>query len=198
MADPMNRLAIENLYHAFGQLVVTNNINLTVAAGERHVIIGPNGAGKTSLVHQIGGQLRPASGRIIADGVDITGWPPDRVCRAGVARTFQKNNLFANLSVLENLRLAVQAHSRDRWNFFTPVGRRLAPQQRARELLAQVRLVQDPACPVRNLSYGEQRQLEIALALAGAPDPEPVELARRGCCFSMSRLPGCRRPRPPA
>ena len=88
--------------------------------GERHAIIGPNGAGKTSLVNQIGGQLRPSGGRILVKGTDITGWSPDRICRVGVARTFQRNNLFANLSVLENLRLAVQARRGNPLNFFTP------------------------------------------------------------------------------
>ena len=117
----MNVLRIENLRRSFGSLVVTNRVNLDIAAGERHAIIGPNGAGKTSLVNQIGGQLRPSDGRILVKGIDITGWSPDRICRVGVARTFQRNNLFANLSVLENLRLAVQARRGNPLNFFTPV-----------------------------------------------------------------------------
>ena len=119
----MNVLRIENLRRSFGSLVVTNRVNLDLAAGERHAIIGPNGAGKTSLVNQIGGQLRPSGGRILVKGTDVTGWSPDRICRVGVARTFQRNNLFANLSVLENLRLAVQARRGNPLNFFTPVSR---------------------------------------------------------------------------
>ena len=83
----MTLLRIENLYRSFGNLVVTNNVNLAIEPGERHAIIGPNGAGKTSLVNQIGGQLAPSGGRIRLKGNDITGWPPDRVSRAGVART---------------------------------------------------------------------------------------------------------------
>ena len=165
----MSGLRTEDLYHAFGQLIVTNNVNLTVEEGERHVIIGPNGAGKTSLINQIGGQLRPSAGRILLKDIDITGWTPNRVCRAGVARTFQKNNLFQNLSVLENLRLAVQARRRSRLNFFTPVASLAGLTERAEELLRQVHLGEDSSRPVRNLSYGEQRQLEIGLALAAEP-----------------------------
>jgi len=166
----MTLLCIENLYRSFGNLVVTNNVNLTIEAGERHAIIGPNGAGKTSLVNQIGGQLALGGGRIWLKGIDITGWPPDRVSRAGVARTFQRNNLFQNLSVLENLRLAVQARRGKSLDFFTPV-RRLGPlTARAEELMRQVQLRQDGTAPARKLSYGEQRQLELGIALAGEPD----------------------------
>jgi branched-chain amino acid transport system ATP-binding protein len=170
MAAGMNVLRIENLRRSFGSLIVTNRVNLDIAAGERHAVIGPNGAGKTSLVNQIGGQLRPSGGRILVKGVDITGWSPDRVCRVGVARTFQRNNLFANLSVLENLRLAVQARRGNPLNFFTPVSRLSHETERAEALMRQVHLQQAPSTLARNLSYGEQRQLEIGIALAGEPD----------------------------
>jgi branched-chain amino acid transport system ATP-binding protein len=97
-------LRTEHLARAFGSLVVTNNVNLTVEPGERHVIIGPNGAGKTSLINQIGGQLAPSSGHL-REGTDVTGWPPNRVSPWALRR--QRNNLFQNLSVIEDLRLAV-------------------------------------------------------------------------------------------
>ena len=119
----MTVLRTDHLCRSFGSLVVTNDVNLTVEAGERHVIIGPNGAGKTSLINQIGGQLEPGAGRILVKETDITGWSPSRISRMGVARTFQRNNLFQNLSVIENLRLAVQARRGNALNFFTPVGR---------------------------------------------------------------------------
>ena len=166
----MSCLRTEDLYRSFGSLVVTNNLNLAVEQGERHVIIGPNGAGKTSLINQIGGQLRPSSGRVFLKGVDITGWSPNRLCRAGVTRTFQRNNLFQNLSVLENLRLAVQARRGHGLNFFTPVPRLVDAIGRAEEVLRRVRLDRDSSRLVRNLSYGEQRQLEVGLALAGEPE----------------------------
>ncbi len=165
----MSLLRTDRLYRSFGSLVVTNNINLSIAPGERHVIIGPNGAGKTSLINQIGGQLPPTAGRILLDETDITGWTPDRICRAGIARTFQRNNLFVNLSVLENLRLAVEARRGNALQFFWPIERFRPLIERAEELMQRVHLGGDGARPARSLSYGEQRQLEIGIALAGEP-----------------------------
>jgi len=170
MSVPDGVLRLDHLNKAFGSLVVTDDICLDIAPGERHVIIGPNGAGKTSLVNQIGGQLKPSSGRILLKGRDITGLPPDRISRLGVARTFQRNNLFQNLSVIENIRLALEVHRGNPLNCFTPVGRNLALGARADELMAQVHLDTDGARLARYLSYGEQRQLEIGIALAGAPE----------------------------
>lgn len=165
----MNVLRIEHLSRSFGSLVVTNDISLAVARGERHVIIGPNGAGKTSLVNQIAGQLRPSAGKIYVKDRDVTHWPPNRIARIGVARTFQRNNLFGNLSVLENVRLAVQARSAARFDPFTPVRKLAALRERAEQILHLVHLPRDGSRLVRDLSYGEQRQLEIGVALAGAP-----------------------------
>jgi branched-chain amino acid transport system ATP-binding protein len=165
----MTVLRIENLNRSFGSLVVTNAVDLTVEDGERHVIIGPNGAGKTSLINQIGGQLAPDSGRIYLKEIEITASPPDRISRLGIARTFQRNNLFQNLSVLENLRLAVQVKRGNPLDFVTPARRDARVIAHAEALLAQVHLDGTGSRPVRSLSYGEQRQLEIAMALAGDP-----------------------------
>jgi branched-chain amino acid transport system ATP-binding protein len=170
MTGATSVLCTEHLARSFGSLVVTNDVNLTVEAGERHVIIGPNGAGKTSLINQIGGQLAPSSGRIFVKGTDITGWPPNRVSRLGVARTFQRNNLFANLSVIENLRLALEARRGRPLDCLTPVARAGDLMARADELMRRVHLAGGGDRLARNLSYGEQRQLEIGLALAGEPD----------------------------
>jgi len=166
----MTLLRLDCLNKRFGSLVVTDDVNLEIAAGERHVIIGPNGAGKTSLVNQIGGQLKPSSGRILLKDRDITGSPPHRISQAGVARTFQRNNLFQNLSVVENLRLALEVRHGNPLQFFQPVSRNAGLIEQAAALMAQVHLDGDGARLVRNLSYGEQRQLEIAVALAGAPE----------------------------
>ena len=166
----MSVLQIDHLSRSFGSLVVTNDVCLTVERGERHVIIGPNGAGKTSLVNQIAGQLHPSAGRILVKGIDVTNWGPSRISRIGVARTFQRNNLFLNLSVLENVRLAAQARSSARFNPFTPVRRLASLSDRARQILHMVHLDQGSARMVRDLSYGEQRQLEIGVALACEPD----------------------------
>jgi len=165
----MTVLRLEHLNKSFGSLVVTDDVNLTVAPGERHVIIGPNGAGKTSLINQIGGQLRPSSGRILLAERDITAAAPDRISRMGVARTFQRNNLFQNLSVLENIRLALEVRRGRPLDFFRPVGGNKSLIARAEALMAQVHLDGDGARLARNLSYGEQRQLEIGVALAGEP-----------------------------
>src|SRR5271169_2841597 len=123
MSVPTSVLRLEHLNKAFGSLVVTDDVCLDIAPGERHVIIGPNGAGKTSLVNQIGGQLQPGSGRILLKDRDITGLSPDRISRMGVARTFQRNNLFQNLSAIENIRLALAVRRGHPLDFFTPVGR---------------------------------------------------------------------------
>jgi branched-chain amino acid transport system ATP-binding protein len=166
----MNLLTVENLTKSFGSLTVTKNVNLTVASGERHVIIGPNGAGKTSLIHQLGGQLRPNAGRIILKGVDITHETPERICRLGLARTFQRNNLFRALSVLENVRLAVQAQRGRPLDPFSRANGDGELLRRAESVLAMVHLTEGLERSVRSLSYGEQRQLEIALALASDPE----------------------------
>jgi branched-chain amino acid transport system ATP-binding protein len=170
MSGPMSVLHLDHLNKAFGSLVVTDDICLDIAPGERHVIIGPNGAGKTSLVNQIGGQLRPSSGRILLKDRDITALTPDRISRLGVARTFQRNNLFQNLSVIENIRLALEVQRGHPLNFFAPVVHNRALSERAAALMARVHLATDGARPARQLSYGEQRQLEIGIALAGAPE----------------------------
>jgi branched-chain amino acid transport system ATP-binding protein len=165
----MTVLRLDSLYKAFGSLVVTDNVSLDIEAGARHVIIGPNGAGKTSLVNQIGGQLRPSAGRILLNGTDITGLPPDRISRMGVARTFQRNNVFQNLSVGENIRLALEVRRGNPLNVRAAVGRNEALSERAAALMAQVHLDGGSERLARTLSYGEQRQLEIAIALAGEP-----------------------------
>jgi branched-chain amino acid transport system ATP-binding protein len=162
-------LRITDLTRSFGSLVVTSRVNLSVEQGERHVIIGPNGAGKTSLVNQIGGQLKPSAGGIFLGDQEITGLPPAEICRRGIARTFQRNNLFRELSVLENVRLAAQARRGGALNFTVPASRFAAVTEAALHALALVGLAAVADQTVRNLSYGEQRQLEIAIALASEP-----------------------------
>lgn len=162
-------LRTEKLNRAFGSLVVTRDVDLEVRAGERHALIGPNGAGKTSFVNQLGGQLKPSSGRILFRGEDIAGLQPQEICRRGIARTFQKNNLFRGLSVRENVRLAVQAQRGRPYQAFRSTRADRALWDRADELLAQIGLRGDLERRVSALSYGEQRQLEIAIALAAEP-----------------------------
>ncbi len=165
----MNVLDIAHLNCAFGELVVTDDVSLSIHEGERHVIIGPNGAGQTSLINQIGGQLKPNTGQIFLEGRNITGQSPNRISRMGVARTFQRNNLFHNLSVLENLQLALTVRFGNPLDFFRVAARDEALITRARKLLARTHLAGREARIAHTLSYGEQRQLEIGIALAGEP-----------------------------
>ena len=165
----MNILQVDRLNKSFGSLTVTDDVTLAIGEGERHAIIGPNGAGKTSLINQVGGQLKPTSGRVLLRNHDITGVSPHRISRMGIARTFQRNNLFQNLSVTENIRLALQIRHGKPLDFFTPVAGSRALSERAAALMARVHLASNGARLARELSYGEQRQLEIAVALAGEP-----------------------------
>lgn len=165
----MNLLRIEKLHKAFGSLVVTRDVDLSVNVGERHALIGPNGAGKTSLVHQISGQLRPTSGRILFLNNDITGARPDVIAQRGVGRTFQKNNLFRQLSMRENVRLALQAKTGGWYACLRPASANRALLAEVDDILSLVRLDDGRDRAVASLSYGEQRQLEVALALASKP-----------------------------
>ena len=163
-------LEIENINAFYGDSHILHGVSLSVGEGEIVCLLGRNGAGKTSLVNQIGGQLQPGSGRILLKDRDITGLSPDRISRMGVARTFQRNNLFQNLSVIENIRLALAVRRGHPLDFFTPVGRDKVLSERAADLMTRVHLDGDGTRLARNLSYGEQRQLEIGVALASEPE----------------------------
>jgi branched-chain amino acid transport system ATP-binding protein len=162
-------LALDRLSRRFGALAAVNAVSLEIAARERRAIIGPNGAGKTTLFNVITGHLAPSAGRVLLAGAPITGLAPHAVARRGLARSFQRNNLFPRLAVLENLRLAAAADGRGSWNLLGAVSRLRAPIARARETAEAVGLVERLDVPAGALSYGEQRQLEIGLALAIRP-----------------------------
>jgi len=162
-------LALDRLSRRFGALAAVNAVSLEIAARERRAIIGPNGAGKTTLFNLITGHLAPSAGRVLLAGAPITGLAPHAVARRGLARSFQRNNFFPRLSVLENLRLAAAADGRGSWSLFGAVSRLHAPIARARETAEAVGLLDRLDLPAGALSYGEQRQLEIGLALAIRP-----------------------------
>ena len=162
-------LATEMLSRAFGALRALERVSLAVAPRERRAIIGPNGAGKTTLFNVITGQLTPTAGRIVLDGARIDGLAPHAVARRGLSRSFQRNNLFPKLAVQENLRLAAAAGAPGSWDLLGSVARRAGPLARAREVAAVVGLSERLAELAGRLSYGEQRQLEIGVALATAP-----------------------------
>jgi branched-chain amino acid transport system ATP-binding protein len=162
-------LLIEGLTRYFGALSAVNGISLELAAQERRAIIGPNGAGKTTLFNLVTGHLAPSAGRILFDGAAITGLPPHAVARRGISRSFQRTNLFLKLSVLENLRLAAAARSRGTYNLLGSVERLRDPLEKAREVAGAVGLADRLRDPTGVLSYGEQRQLEVGVALATSP-----------------------------
>ena len=162
-------LSIEHLTRRFGGLIALHDVSLTITSGERHALIGPNGAGKTTLFNVVSGELAPTSGRVSLLHRTLTGLRPHEVARLGLARTFQRNNLLLNLTVLENVRLAVQAHTAATRRLFTPVHRLPQIENHARVLLGRMDLADRAPVRARSLSYGEQRQLEVAIALAGRP-----------------------------
>ncbi|HET8999605.1 MAG TPA: ABC transporter ATP-binding protein [bacterium] len=162
-------LVTERLTRRFGGVIAVNGVSLDVAAGERHAVIGPNGAGKTTLFNLISGELVPSSGHVRLGDHPITGLAPNKIATQGLARTFQRNNLLQNLEAVENVRLAVQAHTTATRRLLTPTGRLRDLREAALILLARVGLEERASLPARVLSYGEQRQLELAVALAGRP-----------------------------
>ena len=161
-------LTTENLTVRFGGLTAVDQLNFAARRGRITSVIGPNGAGKSSLFNLISGAIRPSSGRIVFDGTDITGCKPDALLQAGLARSFQITNLFFELSVYENLRLAAQILE-PRSRRYLPVGRSSLARQRVEELIEQFQLSGRAHDKAGFLSHGEQRRLEIALALAARP-----------------------------
>jgi branched-chain amino acid transport system ATP-binding protein len=186
MSEPALRL--DGVCRAFGGLQAVDRVTLAVLPGERRALIGPNGAGKTTLFNLIAGALPVTSGRIGLFGRDVTGAAAHRRAALGLARTFQITNLFPDLSVLENCLLAVQAHTPARFAMLRPVSRYGGLLERARDTLAALALERLGDAVVRNLSHGEQRQLEIALALAGQPRVLLLDEPTAGLSPAESRL----------
>ena len=162
-------LSIEALTRNFGALSALAGVSLALEARERRAVIGPNGAGKTTLFNVITGQLPPSGGRILFDGHPIAGLPPHAVAQRGVSRSFQRTNLFLRLTVLENLRLAAAAGAGGSYDLLGRVERGTAPVAVARETAFAVGLADRIGETVGRLSYGEQRQLEVGVALATRP-----------------------------
>jgi branched-chain amino acid transport system ATP-binding protein len=166
----MALLTTEQLTKEFGALTAVDGVTLAVEPGTLHSVIGPNGAGKTTLFNLLTGQMRPTAGRILFDGRDITGTPPHRIAHLGVARSFQRTNVFPALTVLENVWVAAFAQ-RGSWRglAWRRVDRYLELRDRARAALDEVGLGAKAGQPAREISHGEQRQLELAIALAATP-----------------------------
>lgn len=159
-------LRLEKVSVAFGNFRALTDVDLFVQAGERRAIIGPNGAGKSTLFNAIAGQRRPTRGHIYLAGREITGLGPDRIWSNGLARTFQRSQLFLGLTVWDNVELACAAHGQGGFGIRI---NRPAMEAEIADVLARVHLGDRADVEARRLAYGEQRQLELALALAGRP-----------------------------
>jgi branched-chain amino acid transport system ATP-binding protein len=166
----MSLVRTERLTKAFGALTAVDGVSIEVREGSLHSVIGPNGAGKTTFFNLLTGQLAPTSGRIVFDGRDIAGTPPHRVARLGIARSFQRTSIFPSLTILDNVWLSAFARQ-DSWGglAWRRADRYPALAERARAVLGEVGLADKADQPAREISHGEQRQLELAIALAAAP-----------------------------
>ena len=161
-------LRVEAVEKSFGDFKAVDGANLRVGKGEVVAVIGPNGAGKTTLFNLITGQLRPDRGRIIFKGEDISWLPPYRICRKGIARSFQIVNVFPRLTVFENVRVAVLSQQRKSYRLFSPA-QSMAVEE-TKEILESVGLSDKAAEVAGSLSHGDQKILEIAIALGGQPE----------------------------
>lgn len=195
---PVPALQTLGLNRHFGGLHATREVNLSLAQGSRHALIGPNGAGKTTLINLLTGVLRPSSGRILLEGEDVTALRPDQRVRRGLARTFQINQLFPAMTVLETAGLAISQRLYGGRSWWRSVGSRPAVVEEAVAILERFRLAGVMGERVVNLPYGQQRLLEIALAIAcrprvllldepaaGVPEAEREEILDR-----IAELPG--------
>lgn len=181
-------LQVSGLTKRFAGLIATNNLDLGVERGETHAIIGPNGAGKTTLIAQLQGELHADEGTILFDGRDITADPPHARARYGIARSFQITSIFPQFSALTNVALAVQAQAGHSFHFFRDAGRDPVLVEPARQALTTVGLADRLDTAAENLSHGERRQLEIAMALAMRPSLLLLDEPMAG----MSRRDGAR------
>jgi branched-chain amino acid transport system ATP-binding protein len=161
-------LRTEDLTIRFGGLTALNKINVSIRRGEIRAIIGPNGAGKSTFFNCVTGVLRPTSGRVLLNGNDITGQSPDMISRSGVARSYQITNILPNATALENVRIAAQSR-RHSWNMFRHYTEFRDIIDKAEAVLASVGLAGKADELASNLSHGEQRNLEIGIALATEP-----------------------------
>ena len=167
MAEPL--LRVEKLVRRFGGITATDNVSLDVATSELHAIIGPNGAGKTTLISQLTGHLAPNAGSVSLAGRDITHLPAYRRCALGLARSFQITSLLLDFTAADNVALAAQAQQGHSFRFFADARKERGLRDAAQAALQRVGLAERANVLVSKLSHGEQRELELAVALATRP-----------------------------
>jgi branched-chain amino acid transport system ATP-binding protein len=162
-------LKIEDLVKRFGGLLATDSFNMEIEKGELHAIIGPNGAGKTTLINQLSGILKPDSGAIYFDGKNITRMSAPNRCHSGIVRSYQITSIFKDFSVLENVSMSIQAREGHSFHFWKNAGKDTQLVRKAMSVLEDTGLGERADVLADNLAHGEQRQLEIAMALATGP-----------------------------
>jgi branched-chain amino acid transport system ATP-binding protein len=160
-------LELKAVHKSFGRTPIINGVDLTVGQGERHAVIGPNGAGKSTLFNLISGRFAPTSGAIALNGEPIAGLPPEEINRRGLARSFQITNIFARMSVYENVRCAVLWSMGYRYSFWHRVGALPRVRERTEEIVERIGMAQRRDRLAGVLSYAEQRALEIGVTIAG-------------------------------
>ena len=180
-------LEAEHLRKQFGGLVAVADVSLRVQEGSLHSIIGPNGAGKTTLFNLLSGALKPTAGRVILRGKDITGLPPYRMAHLGLGRSYQITNIFPNLTVLENVRLAAQAMGHDNWKFWQSASAFKTYTERARQVIERVGLQDKMNAPANTLPHGDKRKLELEILLA--QDPEVLLLDEPTAGMASEQVP---------
>lgn len=163
-------LHIQNIHKDFSGLKVLIGVDFKVRKKERHAVIGPNGAGKTTLFNIISGMFKPSSGTILFKGEDISGKPPHTLNRLGLSRSFQITNVFQELSVFDNVLSGVRSRNKLRYNFFKRPAMNRAVTEKAEAIIDRVGLTGVRGEPANSLSYGQQRALEIAIALSTNPE----------------------------
>jgi branched-chain amino acid transport system ATP-binding protein len=181
-------LQVQGLNRSFGALQVARDIDLTLERGARRALIGPNGAGKTTLVNLITGVIKPSSGTVLLDGADITAVSQAERARRGLARTFQINQLFRGLTVLENLCMTIGERDGNCNNLWRSAGAKRSVIDEALDHLGSLRLVDDALKLARELPYGRQRLVEIAIALAQRPRVLLLDEPAAGVPSSESHL----------
>lgn len=170
MSDDQIVLETRNLRKAFGGLIAVDDVSIKVRKHTMHAIIGPNGAGKTTLFNLLCGVLPPTEGRVFYLGRNITQLPAQKIAHLGIGRSFQITNIFANLSVLENIRLAAQSMGKDNYRILRHADNFQAYIDRAEEVIKQVGLTGRELMPARSLAHGEKRKLELGIMIASKPD----------------------------
>ncbi|HOT99106.1 MAG: ABC transporter ATP-binding protein [Anaerolineaceae bacterium] len=177
----------QNLTKYFGALAAVDDVSLKIEAGTLHAIIGPNGAGKTTFFNMLSGNLKPTSGKVFYKGMDLTGKPIHRMIHLGIGRSFQITNIFPNLTVHENIRLASQAMEDNNFHFLMDTAKMVRCEERTAEVIERVGLKSQSLLPARALSHGDQRKLELGMILA--PDPEVLLLDEPTAGMATDQVP---------